>query len=217
MMLEGKNSINVGGQKVGGLVIIDFAVLEKPGFIAIHEDANGVPGKMVAVSSLIPAGDNKNIEIGSKVENDNYYWTMLHVDNGDGKYDPNDDGNVKDGQGNEIMMKFEGFVEGEKMEEEVGVMGIQPSTVNVETKTHDVVVQNFAFSEKILTVKKGAKVIFTNKDSAPHTATADGGAFDTGNLATGQTGTVDTSKLAAGTYAYHCSVHPTMKATLIVE
>jgi hypothetical protein len=44
--------------------------------------------------------------------------------------------------------------------------------------------------------------------------TADGGAFDSGNLATGQTFSQTFS--AAGTFAYHCNIHPQMTGTVTV-
>lgn len=76
-------------------------------------------------------------------------------------------------------------------------------------------IQNFAFSPTTLTIKVGDKVTWTNKDSAGHSATADDGSFDTGVLSQGQSGSVTFSK--AGTYTYHCSVHPMMKGTIIVK
>lgn len=78
-----------------------------------------------------------------------------------------------------------------------------------------VTIQNFAFSPATLTVKVGDKVTWTNKDSAPHSATADDGSFDTGVLQNGQSGNVTFNK--AGTYTYHCSIHPMMKATIVVQ
>lgn len=79
----------------------------------------------------------------------------------------------------------------------------------------DVVIQNFAFSPATLHVKIGDKVTWTNKDSVGHSATADDGSFDTGVLAQGKSGSVTFKK--AGTYTYHCSVHPNMKGTIVVE
>lgn len=78
-----------------------------------------------------------------------------------------------------------------------------------------VTIQNFAFSPATLTIKVGDKVTWTNKDSAGHSATADKGNFDTGILQNGQSGSVTFSK--PGTYTYHCSVHPMMKATIVVQ
>jgi plastocyanin len=79
-----------------------------------------------------------------------------------------------------------------------------------------VTIKDFKFAPATLTVKSGAKVAVTNDDSAPHTATADDGhSFDTGTLDQGSTQTISVTK--PGSYAYHCSVHPFMKGTLVVR
>lgn len=79
---------------------------------------------------------------------------------------------------------------------------------------HDITISNFAFSPKDLTISAGSKVTFTNADSAPHTATADNGSFDTGRLNQGQAASLTFS--AAGTYTYFCAFHPNMKGTITV-
>lgn len=78
-----------------------------------------------------------------------------------------------------------------------------------------VTIQNMAFSPATLTVKVGEKVTWTNHDSVGHSATADDNSFDTGVIEQGQSGNNKFAK--AGTYTYHCSVHPNMKATIIVQ
>lgn len=82
---------------------------------------------------------------------------------------------------------------------------------------HTVDIKSFAFAPATLTVKKGDKVTFTNKDSAPHTATSVGTGWDSGNLSKNQSFTLDTATLAPGTYQYLCSLHTSMKGTLIVQ
>lgn len=76
-------------------------------------------------------------------------------------------------------------------------------------------IQNFAFSPATLTVKTGSTVTWTNLDSAPHTVTSDSGAFGSGQLANG--GSFSYTFNTAGTFDYHCSNHPSMKAKIIVE
>ncbi len=78
-----------------------------------------------------------------------------------------------------------------------------------------VTIDNFKFAPATLNVKAGAKVTVTNNDSTTHTATADGGAFDTGDLDPGASKTVTLSK--PGDYADHCQIHPFMKATIVVS
>lgn len=79
----------------------------------------------------------------------------------------------------------------------------------------DVAIQNFAFDQANLTVAVGTKVKWTNNDSVPHTATSDTGAFDSGNLTKGQSFEFTFDK--EGTYAYYCSVHPSMRGTITVN
>ncbi len=92
-----------------------------------------------------------------------------------------------------------------------------PATSSSQAKTgkNAVTIQNFAFSPATITVKAGDSVTWTNQDSAGHSATADDNSFDTGVLPQGQSKSITFSK--AGTYTYHCSVHPNMKATVIVQ
>jgi plastocyanin len=79
-----------------------------------------------------------------------------------------------------------------------------------------VTISNFKFTPATITVKQGARVTVTNDDSTAHTATADDGhSFDTGSLDQGASQTISVSK--PGSYAYHCSIHPFMKATLVVN
>jgi plastocyanin len=74
---------------------------------------------------------------------------------------------------------------------------------------------NFAFSPATLTVKTGTKVTWTNNDSVTHTVTADQGAFDSGDLSPGSSFSFMFTK--AGTYKYHCNIHHSMMATIIVQ
>lgn len=79
----------------------------------------------------------------------------------------------------------------------------------------EITIQNFAFSPATITIPVGTTVVWTNQDSAPHTATADAaGGFDTGMLQKGQSGKITFN--TAGTFAYHCTVHPRMVATIVV-
>jgi plastocyanin len=78
-----------------------------------------------------------------------------------------------------------------------------------------VTISGFAFSPASITVPVGTTVTWTNKDAAPHTITSDDGTtFDSGNLANGATYSFTFTK--AGTFAYHCAIHSSMKGTVIV-
>ncbi len=90
-----------------------------------------------------------------------------------------------------------------------------PTTGTSTMAKNEVTIQNMAFSPDTLTVKVGDKVTWTNQDAIGHSATADDNSFNTGVIAQGQSGSATFTK--AGTYTYHCSVHPNMKATIIVQ
>jgi plastocyanin len=72
-----------------------------------------------------------------------------------------------------------------------------------------------AFDPQTITVKAGTEVTWTNSDDATHTATADDGSFDTGDLDQGRSKSVTFEK--AGSFTYYCRFHPFMKATVEVQ
>jgi len=94
--------------------------------------------------------------------------------------------------------------------------GTTPSTSSTTTSGASVKIIDFAFQPSTLTVSVGQEITWTNDGAVPHTVTADNGSFDSGQLQPGAQ--YKHSFSAAGTYAYHCSVHPTqMTATVIVQ
>jgi plastocyanin len=83
------------------------------------------------------------------------------------------------------------------------------------TPTVTVTIKDMKYSSEPVTAKVGDVIGWTNNDSVQHTATLDDGTCTTDQLANGQTGALVFS--VAGTYPYHCKVHPTtMKGTITV-
>jgi plastocyanin len=66
-----------------------------------------------------------------------------------------------------------------------------------------------------VTVGAGGQVTVNNRDGAPHTVTADDGAFDSGQVGGGGA-TTFSAPSAAGSYDFHCDIHPEMSGTLTV-
>jgi plastocyanin len=89
------------------------------------------------------------------------------------------------------------------------------ATTGTAPKMVSATIKDFEFGPATVTVAVGGTVTWTNNGPSTHTVTADDGTFDSGNLSTGKTfsQTFDT----AGTFPYHCSIHPFMKATVIVQ
>jgi plastocyanin len=76
-------------------------------------------------------------------------------------------------------------------------------------------IKDFAYGTDPVTAKVGEAIGWTNGDSAPHTATLDDDSCGTDNLSQGATGVLVFSE--AGTYPYHCAVHPSqMKGTITI-
>jgi plastocyanin len=94
-----------------------------------------------------------------------------------------------------------------------------PSTNNSGTNTNaspnTVVVYNMSFGPTTLTVQRGATVTWQNNDAIVHTATSDTGAWDSGNISAG--GSKSVTFNTVGTFPYHCTVHPMMTGTIVVQ
>jgi plastocyanin len=74
---------------------------------------------------------------------------------------------------------------------------------------------DFSFRPTPLTVSAGTKVTFSNRSGITHTATANGGGFDTGRIEPGTTASVTFKR--PGTYSFHCSIHPFMHGKIVVK
>jgi plastocyanin len=92
--------------------------------------------------------------------------------------------------------------------------GNAPTPSGDAVRSAEVEIEDFAYDPDPVTIEEGGKVIWKNRDAAPHTATAEDGSFDTG--------TIEEDKLKSetfkepGTYAYICSIHPQMHGTVEV-
>jgi plastocyanin len=82
--------------------------------------------------------------------------------------------------------------------------------------TRTVLIQNFSFKPANITIKRGTKVIWINRDSTAHTATANNGrSFDSGRLGPGQR--FSQTFKSAGKQSYHCEIHPDMRGSVVVK
>jgi plastocyanin len=92
-----------------------------------------------------------------------------------------------------------------------------PATPTAVSGSAAVTIQNFSFNPQVITVKVGTTITWTDKDSTAHTVTSLSGptSFNSGDL-TPSGGTFHFTFSQAGTYSYHCMIHPSMTATVIV-
>ena len=73
-----------------------------------------------------------------------------------------------------------------------------------------------AFSPNPITVKVGDSVKWTNNDTIVHTSTANNGQWNSGILNPGQSFTTP-AFTTAGSFVYHCTIHPGMVGTVTVQ
>lgn len=78
---------------------------------------------------------------------------------------------------------------------------------------HEVEIRGFAFTPDQVEVAAGDSIRWTNRDLAPHTATALDGSWDTGPIAEDESVTLTFDPGMAG--PYHCSFHPEMSGTVV--
>ncbi len=82
-------------------------------------------------------------------------------------------------------------------------------------KTHTITMENVQYTPAHLTVHRGDRIVWVNKDLFPHTVTATDKAFDSGSIAVSKSWTYLARK--PGTFTYACSFHPTMKGEIEVQ
>src|SRR3954469_3988092 len=90
----------------------------------------------------------------------------------------------------------------------------EPAPSGNAAKAEKVQIVEFSYEPEPVVVQVGGKVTWQNEDTAPHTATADDGSFDTGTIEKGKLGSATFKE--AGTFTYHCEIHPTMHGTVEV-
>ncbi|HUR16041.1 MAG TPA: plastocyanin/azurin family copper-binding protein [Candidatus Limnocylindrales bacterium] len=80
-----------------------------------------------------------------------------------------------------------------------------------------VAIADFTYTPSTITAAVGGTVTWANGDTAPHSVTFDSGP-DCLTISSG--GLITATFNAAGSYPYHCSVHPStpsMKGTVVVQ
>lgn len=97
----------------------------------------------------------------------------------------------------------------------IALMAMFALSANVTRAAEPITIQNFAYSPGNFAAVAGDTITWNNLDTAPHTVTADGGQFNSGNIA--QNGSFSFRFATAGTFAYHCDLHPAMTGVVTVS
>ena len=99
------DTISADDQPAGSSVAVAVK-LEKGAWVAVHEDADGKPGKILG-AQLFPAGTHLGkIDLLRATSAAKKYYAMLHSDSGDHTFDATADAPVKNAAGDAIMHAF---------------------------------------------------------------------------------------------------------------
>lgn len=82
-------------------------------------------------------------------------------------------------------------------------------------ESRQIVMQNLRYGTTTLEVARGTTVTWINRDAVAHTVTSGDGVFDSALIDAGESWSRTFTE--AGTFAYYCTPHPFMKATIIVR
>ncbi len=83
-----------------------------------------------------------------------------------------------------------------------------------ETKKIEIAIENYAFVPKVVSIPKGATVVWINKDESPHNIVATDKQFRSQPLDTNETYSHTFNE--AGSTSYYCILHPHMTGTIEV-
>jgi len=95
----------------------------------------------------------------------------------------------------------------------LGLLGLAMSGFVAAEPESKSLIKDFKFTP--LAVKAGTTVTWVNRDDEPHTVVSDTGLFRSGGLDTNESFSYRFDK--PGTYQIHCTIHPRMVATVVVE
>ena len=85
-------------------------------------------------------------------------------------------------------------------------------------QSKDQAIQAEGYYPRVITIDAGDTVVWINKDPFPHTVTSSGAtnhAFDSGEIAPNRSWKLMVRD--KGQFSYVCTLHPTMKASLVVK
>ena len=84
-----------------------------------------------------------------------------------------------------------------------------------EPATRTVTIEGMKFVPETVTVHRGDRVVWVNRDVLPHTVTATGGAFDSHDIAADASWTFEAHE--TGNFPYFCTLHTIMTGRLVVQ
>jgi len=100
------DSIRVSDQPEGVTVAIDQVMLDRVGWVVIHEDDNGTPSRILGAQLFDTGTRSGTVDLLRGTLAGHRYYAMLHTDNGDHAFDPKKDTPILGSDGSPVMVTF---------------------------------------------------------------------------------------------------------------
>jgi len=119
-----------------------------------------------------------------------------------------------------VYIRAHANIDGDTYQSDVIMRELRAAPANAEMQGAQNVnaeIAGFKFNPATIRVKAGDTIVWTQQDSTPHTVTSVSGSesFDSGSVRGGQT--FSHTFNTPGTYEYECSIHPSMRGTVVVS
>lgn len=99
-------SVAISDQSAGSRVALAKVVFDRTGWVAVYEDNEGAPGKILG-AQIFDKGENAGVvELLRPTEVGKIYYAILHSDNGNREFDLTDDLQMTDKSGKAVSQSF---------------------------------------------------------------------------------------------------------------
>lgn len=85
--ISGTEGVSVDDQPAGFKVVVNMVTFAKTGWLVVHEDSGGVPGKILGARRYDAGIFLGEVELLRQTEVGKTYYAMLHTDDGDKQFD----------------------------------------------------------------------------------------------------------------------------------
>lgn len=107
---EGVNRLVATDQFPGNIVYLSTVQLGQSGFVTVHTDNNGQPGKIIGVKYFDKGSQPGSIDLTENTVEGGIYYAVLHMDDGDQLFDETKDTILNDAVGSPVVIKFNATV-----------------------------------------------------------------------------------------------------------
>jgi len=104
----GANSVQTPDQPAGLRVILDSISVDQNSWVAVHEDMNGSVSPVILGAARFDGGDytDEVVNLLRNTEESNTYYVVIHADDGDKEFNPENDTPITGSQGTPVMDSF---------------------------------------------------------------------------------------------------------------